>query len=76
LLLDIVAPFEDIQKNEECILGESKCSDARACPLHEFWKSVRGQYQSELTTRSLEDFARFETKKQLKASVRTAKAKA
>lgn len=75
LLLDIVSPFEDIQKTEECILGEAKCSDATACPLHEFWKSVRGQYQVELTTRTLEDFARFERKPQNRSS-RAARAKA
>ncbi|CAG1771556.1 Putative HTH-type transcriptional regulator [uncultured bacterium] len=68
LLLEIVSPFEDIQKTEECILGEAKCSDATACPLHEFWKSVRGQYQQELTTRTLEDFAKFERKPQRKSA--------
>ena len=60
LLLEIVVPFEDVQKNEECILGEAKCSDATACPLHEFWKVVRTRYEEQLHTKTLGDFARFE----------------
>ncbi len=60
LLLEIVRPFEDIQKTEECILGEAKCSDATACPLHEFWKAVRTRYEEQLHTKTLGDFARFE----------------
>ena len=60
LLLDLVAPFEDIQKTEECVLGEAKCSDATACPLHEFWKSVRSRYEEQLHTKTLLEFAKFE----------------
>lgn len=60
MLLDIVAPFEDIQKTQECILGEATCSDSRACPLHEFWKAVRTRYEEQLHTKSLEEFARFQ----------------
>lgn len=60
LLLDLVTPFEDVQKTEECILGEAKCADATACPLHEFWKSVRTRYEEQLHTKTLEEFARFE----------------
>lgn len=60
LLLDLVSPFEDVQKTEECVLGEAKCSDATACPLHEFWKSVRTRYEEQLHTKTLAEFAKFE----------------
>jgi Rrf2 family protein len=59
-LFEIVAPFEDLKKTDECILGAATCSDAGACPLHDFWKAVKTRYKRELDTRTLADLARHE----------------
>jgi Rrf2 family protein len=75
MLVEVVTPFEDLKKTEDCILGNAVCSDSRACPLHEFWKGVRANYLDELNLRSLGDFARAEGRV-AKASSRKTKAKA
>lgn len=59
-LREIVAPFEDLKKYEECILGQAVCSDAGACPLHEFWAVVRERYLEEIESKTLEDLADFQ----------------
>ncbi len=74
-LVEIVAPFDDLKKKEECILGQAVCSDARACPLHDFWKSVRDRYLDEIQQKTLGEFARFEQQRE-KAARRSAKARA
>lgn len=61
-LREIVAPFEDLKKCEECILGQPVCSEAGACPLHDFWGDVRERYLHELDTKTLEELARFQLK--------------
>ncbi|MBZ0136814.1 MAG: Rrf2 family transcriptional regulator [Planctomycetes bacterium] len=62
-LRDIVEPFEDLKKCEECILGQPVCSDAGACPLHDFWGDVRERYVNELETKSLADLTDYQLKK-------------
>lgn len=62
VLRDIVEPFEDMRKYEECILGQPVCTEAGACPLHEFWKDVRERYIEELETKSLADVKDFQIK--------------
>lgn len=74
-LIEIVAPFDDLKKKEECILGQAVCNDARACPLHDFWKSVRNRYLDEIQHKTLGEFARFEAQRE-KPSRRAAKVKA
>jgi Rrf2 family protein len=43
-LLDIVEPIEHVSRWSGCILGESECSEANACVIHERWKTVREAY--------------------------------
>lgn len=62
-LRQVVAPFENLRKCEECILGQPVCSTAGACPLHDFWKEVRERYLAELDTRTLQDMATFQLKR-------------
>ncbi|MCC6465196.1 MAG: Rrf2 family transcriptional regulator [Planctomycetes bacterium] len=62
-LREIVAPFEDLKKCEECILGQPVCNAAGACPLHDFWKGVRESYLTVLATRTLQDLADFQLKR-------------
>jgi Rrf2 family protein len=61
-LREIVAPFEDLKKYEECILGQAVCSEAGACPLHDFWGTVRERYLDEIETKTLQDLADFQLK--------------
>jgi Rrf2 family protein len=62
-LKEIVAPFEDLRKCEECILGQPVCSDAGACPLHNFWADVRTRYLEELSTKTLKELSEFQLKR-------------
>jgi len=62
-LIDVVAPFEDLKKYEECILGQSVCSEAGACPLHDFWGDVRDRFLAELKDKTLKDLGEFQLKR-------------
>jgi Rrf2 family transcriptional regulator, iron-sulfur cluster assembly transcription factor len=62
-LREIVAPFEDLKKYEECILGQAVCSDAGACPLHDFWAGVRSRYLEELNHRTLKELGDFQLRR-------------
>ncbi|MFM7180269.1 MAG: RrF2 family transcriptional regulator [Verrucomicrobiales bacterium] len=46
-----------------CLLGGVECSDERACPAHEFWKSTRKQIQERLASLTLADVTAFEKHK-------------
>ena len=46
-----------------CLLGGVECSDERACPAHEFWKSTRAQIRERLASLTLADVAKFEKEK-------------
>lgn len=59
-LKQIVAPFEDLRKYEECIMGQPVCSEAGACPLHDFWGDVRSRYLEELNKRTLKDLGDYQ----------------
>lgn len=43
-----------------CLLGGVECSDARACPVHEFWKSTRAQIKARLSGLTLAEVTKFE----------------
>lgn len=58
-LREVIEPFENVEKKEECILGQDKCNDKVACPLHPFWKEVRNRYVMELETKSVADLVDF-----------------
>ena len=67
-LREVVEPFEDLKKKEECLLGQALCNDERACPMHEFWKVVRTRYLDELDEKTLKDLADFDTKQRAKVA--------
>ena len=52
--------MEDLTNSDACVLGGGQCRVATACPLHEFWKSVRTRYEEQLHTKTLAEFAKFE----------------
>lgn len=40
-LLEIVQPFERLDENRACLLGQAVCSDAAPCQAHHRWKQVK-----------------------------------
>ena len=40
MVLDVIAPFDDVGGRRRCVLGRSACSDARPCAAHERWRPV------------------------------------
>jgi len=45
-LFEILAAVEPMRRYETCILGEKKCCDETACPIHFTWKEARGKVLS------------------------------
>lgn len=56
-LREIVLPFEDLSRYDECILGQVLCNAESACPLHEFWGGARDSFLHELDTRTLKQLS-------------------
>jgi Rrf2 family protein len=54
-LRDAVEPFEHIDRWTGCILGNSQCSEADPCPLHQQWKAARAPYLQFLEQTTLAD---------------------
>lgn len=59
-LLEISKAVDGEDQFTSCLLGMESCSDARACPTHEFWKPVRKQIRSQLENTTLADVLKFE----------------
>ncbi len=51
----VVAPFEDVGRYRQCLLGKSVCSDSRPCAAHARWKPVGRLMTSFLTRTTLAD---------------------
>lgn len=45
-LLDVVDPFETLERRATCLLGRPQCNDLDPCPAHERWKAVAGRVAS------------------------------
>lgn len=58
-LHEIVDSQEHMARARTCLLGQSECSDERACPLHEFWSEACRRYLTVLADRTLQDLAEF-----------------
>ena len=61
-LFEIVDAIENLGSTRSCLLGQAECSDDRACPLHEFWKTQWSRYIDTLSNTSLGDLIRFNGK--------------
>lgn len=59
-ILEIVEAVEDQRWMGRCLLGLSRCTDERACPAHEFWKTTRQRIQDQLQRLTLVEVAKFE----------------
>ncbi|MDG1499884.1 MAG: Rrf2 family transcriptional regulator [Planctomycetota bacterium] len=62
-LYDIVNADGHLGKIRKCLLGQSECSDERACPLHQYWKRTSDEYLALLASTTLRDLAHFCTVK-------------
>jgi len=58
-LFRIVDAQEHLSRARQCFLGQTECSDERACPMHEFWKQAAGDLLARLSATTLADIARF-----------------
>lgn len=59
-LYQIVDAIENLNQKRRCLLGQSECSDERACPLHSFWAKQSDDYLETLQRTSLGDLVRFD----------------
>lgn len=57
LLIDIVKIIEGEDFFDSCLLGLSGCGEAEPCPVHDFWKGVKGAMRVEFETTSLAELA-------------------
>jgi Rrf2 family protein len=51
---------------EQCVLGQPRCEEENACPLHNTWKKIRAEMCSMLETNTLADLTRIARKRALK----------
>jgi len=67
-LLEISEAIDGRKWLGRCLLGLEECSDARACPTHEFWKASRAGIEKKLQETTLRDVVDFEKEKAAKAA--------
>ena len=53
LLSDVVRVLEGDDFFDTCLLGLPGCGEKAPCPMHQFWKEIRGALQREFETTSL-----------------------
>jgi len=58
-LFDIVDAFDTIAAEPTCALGQAVCSDARACPMHGYWKGAFAAFRAYLSETTLDDMVHF-----------------
>lgn len=54
-LLDVVAGFDDLGRERQCLLGRGTCSDVGGCPAHREWKAASAPAFRFFETRTLAD---------------------
>jgi Rrf2 family protein len=62
-LFDLCAALDDPILDQRCMLGVAQCSDARACPAHEFSVSLRARQLAFLQSKTVADIAAFENER-------------
>jgi Rrf2 family protein len=62
-LYDVCVALDDPSVQSRCMLGTAECSDDRACPCHEFWKSHRLEFHQFLQGTTIADLAQFESRR-------------
>lgn len=54
-LLSIVEPFENVLKQQACLMGRTECGKDGSCPVHSRWRPVVEAYQEFLKGSTLAD---------------------
>lgn len=54
-LLSVVEPFENVLKQQSCIMGRGECGQDGSCPGHSRWRPVVDAYQEFLKGSTLAD---------------------
>lgn len=58
-LYQIVDAIEHLGRTRQCFLGQAECTDDRACPMHDYWKSAATSFLTRLAGTTLADLLRF-----------------
>ncbi len=53
LLSDVVRVLEGDDFFDKCLLGLPGCGEKTPCPMHQFWKEIRGALKHEFETTSV-----------------------
>lgn len=53
----IVEAMQEGQVLDKCILGLKLCSDAKPCPMHAQYKSIKGKLQELFAAKTIQDLA-------------------
>ena len=55
LLIDVVRVLEGDDFFDTCLLGLPGCGEKAPCPMHQFWKEIRGALRREFETTTLSE---------------------
>ncbi|MFT4538382.1 MAG: Rrf2 family iron-sulfur cluster assembly transcriptional regulator [Planctomycetota bacterium] len=58
-MFEVVDALEHLRRPRECMLGQSDCTDERACPFHTEWKAAWHNREEVLRRTTVEDFKGF-----------------
>jgi Rrf2 family protein len=65
-LYDLCIALDDPCVQPRCMMGTAECSDARACPVHQFWCAERNKSMEYLRKMTIADVAAFEARRRWK----------
>jgi Rrf2 family protein len=66
LLSDVVRVLEGNDFFDTCLLGLPGCSEIAPCPMHQFWKEIRGALKQEFETTTLAEMGQAAQKRSLR----------
>ena len=58
LLGDVVRVLEGDDFFDKCLLGLPGCGEKAPCPMHQFWKEIRGALKHEFETTSIAEMGK------------------
>ncbi len=61
-LYEIANSQELIYEKRQCFLGQAECSDERACPMHEYWKIASADFETRMSSTTLQGLIDFSTR--------------
>jgi Rrf2 family protein len=57
-LFDVVAPFDDLERRGQCLLGRPECNDQTPCAAHHRWKTLAESLSGFFRETTVEDLIR------------------